>query len=103
LLTLHVDTAPAGADAKVYYTARHQLDVAGTTLSAFQADVLVTGASAYAAFEQSAFTVDRVTMGEAVAGGYAAYGRARLTAFRQLLLQYGRANRVRGRRTFVPA
>ncbi|MFN0146352.1 MAG: hypothetical protein ACKVT1_07575 [Dehalococcoidia bacterium] len=102
-LTLDIETAPAGANAKLFYTARHQLDGAGTTLSAFQVDVLVTGASAYAALEQSAFTVDRVTTGEAVAAGYGAYGRARLTAFRQLLHQYGRRNRVRGRRLYVPA
>ena len=102
-LTLNVDTAPAGANAKLFYTARHQLDSAGTTLSAFQVDILVTGASAYAALEQSAYTVDRVTTGESVAGGYGAYGRARLTAFRQLLHQYGRRNRVRGRRMYVPA
>jgi hypothetical protein len=75
-LTLNVDAAPSGGNLKVYYTARHTLDGAGSTLSAFQVDVLATGASAYAALEQSTFTLDRVTTGDAVASGYAAYGRA---------------------------
>jgi hypothetical protein len=102
-LTLNVDETPTGASLKLYYTARHALDGAGSTLSAFQADVLATGASAYAALEQSAFTVDRVTTGDAVANAYAAYGRARLSAFHQLLYQYGRRNRVRSRRAYLPA
>ena len=78
--------------------------VVGTTLTAFQVDVLVTGAAAYAALEQSAYLADRLaTGGEAVTDRFGAYGRARLTAFHQLLHQYGRRNRVRGRRAYTPA
>lgn len=103
-LTLHSETAPAGEAAKLYYTARHALDGTGTTLSAFHVDVLVTGAAAYAALEQAVFLTDRVsTGGEGTAEGYGAYGRARLTAFQQLLHHYGRRNRVRARRAYVPA
>ncbi|HEY5476312.1 MAG TPA: hypothetical protein VIK11_06300 [Tepidiformaceae bacterium] len=35
-----------------------------------------------------------------VAQDYETWGRARLTAFTQLLFQYGRARRLRGRRLY---
>ena len=104
ILTLDTETLPTGANAKLFYTARQALDGSGTTLSAFQVDVLVTGAAAYAALEQSAYTADRVTTGGArVPERFDGYARARLTAFHQLLIQYGRRNRVRARRAYVPA
>jgi hypothetical protein len=103
-LTIDTETAPTGANAKLFYFAGHALDGSGTTLSAFQVDVLVTGAAAYAALEQSAYTADRLsTGGDGVPGRFDAYARARLTAFHQLLFQYGRKNRVRARRAYVPA
>ena len=102
-LVLHTEALPTGDDVKLYYTARQELDGTGTSLTGEQVDLLVTGASAYAALEQSVFTTDRVTTGDAVAERYAAWGRARLTAFHQLLHQYGRRNRVRQRRMYVPA
>ena len=103
-LTIQSETTPSGASAKLFYTARHALDGSGTTLTSFQVDVLVTGAAAYAALEQSAYTADRLATGGApVPGRYEAYARARLTAFHQLLFQYGRKNRVRARRAYVPA
>jgi hypothetical protein len=102
-LTLQTPTVPASGDAKLYYTARHGLDGTGTTLSAFQVDVLVTGAAAYAALEQSAFTTDRLTATGEAAERFASYARARLTAFQQLLHRYGRRNRLRPRRAYQPA
>ena len=103
-LALGLDEAPTGGNAKLYYTARHTLDGAGTSLSAFQVDILVTGAAAYAALEQSVFASDRLmTGGEGTAERFASYGRARLTAFQQLLFQYGRKNRLRARRAYTPA
>ena len=103
-LTLQTDTPPTGTNAKLYYVARHVLDGSGTTLSVFQVDILVTGAAAYAALEQSAYTADRITTGGAATPErFEGYARARLTAFHQLLLQYGRKNRLRARRAYVPA
>jgi hypothetical protein len=103
-LVLHVDDVPSGADAKLFYTARHALDGSGTTLSTFQIDVLVTGAAAYAALEQSAHLIDSLaTGGDAAADRFASYGRARLTAFHQLLHAFGRRNRIRARRAYLPA
>jgi hypothetical protein len=103
-LALHTDRAPDGEDAKLFYTARHALDDTGTTLPGQFEELLATGAGAYAALEMSAFATDRLnTGGPGVAEQYASWARARLTAFRQLLFQHGRANRVRGRRLFTPA
>jgi hypothetical protein len=102
-LTLHVDTLPAGEDAAVYYTARHTLDGSGTTLDAFQLELLAAGASAYAALERSASLSNQLVTAGDSPERFAAYARARLTAFRQLLQQYGRKNAVRGRRLYVPA
>lgn len=100
-LTLLVETAPTGADARVHYTARHVLDGSGTTLNTQQVDVLALGAGAYAALEQAVSTTDRLTTGPDASAAYAGQARARQTAFIQLLHQYGRRNRVRGRRLYA--
>jgi hypothetical protein len=102
-LTLHVDDTPVGANAKLHYTARHTLDGSGTTLSTFQVDLVAMGASAYALLDQSIYVADRLTTGADPGAQYAGLGRARLTAFRQLLMQFGRKNRARGRRLYTPA
>ncbi len=103
VLTLHVETPPDGGDARIFYTATHQLDGTGSTLSEHLAEILTTGASAYAALELSAGTSNTINLNPAAAEHYAALSRARLTAFRQLLHTYGRKNRVRSRRLYVPA
>jgi hypothetical protein len=102
-VALHVDTLPAGADAVVSYTAAHTLDGAGTTLRPFEVEVLAAGAAAYAAIEQSVALADSLTTSAATVERFASYGRARLTAFHQLLQHYGRRQRVRGRRLYTPA
>ena len=102
-LALHLDVAPDGSDVKVYYTAAHSLDEDGSTLPDGLVDVLVTGASAFAAQELASGRTDALTTDPAAAERYAAWSRARLTAFRQLLHTYGRKNRVRSRRLYIPA
>jgi hypothetical protein len=103
VLGLHVDTLPSGGDARLYVVARHVLDAEGTTLDHFQVELLVTGATAFAASERAASLANRLATGDAAAERFAGYGRARLTAFYQILHQYGRRNRVRARRLYVPA
>jgi hypothetical protein len=100
VVTMGLETPPTeSADATVGYTARHTLDDDGSTLPVVLEDLVVTGAAAYAVLEQAAFAIDTLnTGGEAAADRYAAWARARLIAFRQLLMQYGRNNRVRARR-----
>lgn len=103
VLFLQVDDAPTGADAKLFYTAKHTLDGGGTTLTPFQAEMVAMGAAAYAALEQAAYLADRVTTGGDAPERYAAWARARQTAFGQLLYQYGRRARLRPRRATLPA
>lgn len=102
-LLLHTDFEPDGSDANVYYTARHTLDAAGSSLNAEQADLVAMGASGYAALEQSVASADRISTDARVSDRFAEWGRARATAFRQLLHHYGRRNRVRQRRLYRPA
>lgn len=103
-LYLQIDDEPSGADAKIWYVARHTVDSNGSTVPVHLEDVLLMGAAAYALLEVSAYSIDRLnTGGTGVMELYAAAGRARLTAFQQLLQQYGRKNRVRGRRMYLPA
>lgn len=103
-LTLHVERLPDGGVARIYYTARHVLDGSGSTLPSFLEDVLAAGAGAFAALEAGIGGIDRLnTGGPDVAKQYESWGRARLTAFRQLLHQQGRSNRVRVRRLYLPA
>ena len=103
VLTLHLALAPSGDDAKLYYTAQHTLDDEGSTLPETAVDILLTGASAYAALELASAHAGVLNLDPAAVERYAAWSRARLTAFRQLLHTYGRKNRVRQRRMYVPA
>ena len=102
-LLLHTPKEPDGSPARVYYTARHTLDANGTSLTAEQADLVAMGAGAYAALEQSVSSADRLATDDRVSDRYASWGRARQTAFRQLLYHYGRRSRVRPRRLYRPA
>lgn len=102
-IAIQLESAPDGSDARLYYTATHTLDASGTTLPDSLVDILVTGASAFAAQELSSSRTDALTTDPAAAERYAAWSRARLTAFRQLLHAYGRKNRVRSRRLYVSA
>ncbi len=102
-LTLNLEAAPSGETAALFYTARHTLDESGTSLPGFLEDLVCMGAAAYAALEQGVFTIDRINTSEQVARDYEDWGRARLTAFNQLLYQYGRVSRVRTRLLRRPA
>lgn len=103
-LTLQSPAVPDGSDARVYYTAAHELDDTGTTLPAHLEDMLATGAAAYAMLEQATATTDVLTAaGPGVPADFAAQGRAWMSAFRELLGHHARRNRVRPRRLYVPA
>lgn len=103
VLALQGATIPDGSDAKLYYLATHTLDEEGTTIPGHLLDVLTTGASAYAALELASYTADRLNLDPKASEKHLAWARARLTAFQQLLHTYGRKNRLRERRMYVPA
>ena len=102
-LSLLVDTAPASAlPVTISYTAQHTLDGSGTTLTGVQEDIVATGASAFAVLELGAAAIDRLnTGGNEVPAQFLAWARAREVAFRQLLIQHARRNRVRARRAYL--
>jgi len=103
-VTLHIDTAPDGSDARLYYTASHTLDGSTSTVPVQYEDVLATGASAFAALEYSAYAADTLnTGGDDVGKDFGAWGRAWMTAFRELLRRHARDRRVRAKRLFTPA
>lgn len=102
-LTIQGATVPDGSEARVYYLATHALDSEGTTIPEHLLDVLATGASAYAALELASYTANRLNLDPRASEKHLAWSRARLTAFQQLLHTYGRKNRVRERRLYVPA
>lgn len=103
MLTIQGPLVPDGSDARVYYLATHTLDSEGTTVPGHLLDVLATGASAYAALELASFAADRLNLDPKASEKHLAWSRARLTAFQQLLHTYGRKNRLRGRRMYLPA
>ncbi len=103
-LTLLVDTAPTGDNAKFFYSAKHVLDGGGSTVPVALAEALAMGAAGYAAVELGNYTIDRLTTGgSSVDRDYASWGQAWLTAYRQLLQQQSTRNRVRAARLYVPA
>lgn len=103
MLTIQGPLVPDGSDARVYYLATHTLDSEGTTVPGHLLDVLATGASAYAALELASFAADRLNLDPKASEKHLAWSRARLTAFQQLLHTYGRKNRLRERRMYLPA
>ena len=102
-LSLLADTAPASAlPVTISYTAQHTLDGSGATLTGVQEDIVATGASAFAVLELGAAAIDRLnTGGNEVPAQFLAWARAREIAFRQLLIQHARRNRVHARRAYV--
>ncbi|MBA4179485.1 MAG: hypothetical protein C0506_02755 [Anaerolinea sp.] len=103
-LSLHLDEPPPAEPVKLYCTVQHTLDGSGTTLAGFQEDIVATGAAAYAVLDSAANAIDRLaTGGPEVPAQFLAWARAREIAYKQLLIQHGRRNRVRVRRTFLPA
>ena len=97
-VTLLAGDVPDGSNAALFITAAHTLDGEGTTLPAHLIDVLATGAAGYATLERALSRTETLNVDEDVARRYADWGRARLTAFRQLLGEHGRARRLRTRR-----
>jgi hypothetical protein len=90
-LTLHTESEPQGEDAKLYYTARHTLDDTGSSLPGHLEDLVAT---APRPTPPGAFLLHHrlLNTGPGVPPTTPA---GTPTAFRQLLQQYARSNRVR--------
>ncbi|MCZ2110330.1 MAG: hypothetical protein LC118_12315 [Dehalococcoidia bacterium] len=102
-LTLLVSREPEGQDARVFYTAAHTLDGSGSTLPPELETLVVMGAAAFAVNERALFSAEQLNnAGPAVPEQLAAWGRARETAFRQLLREHTRRRRTGSRRAVLP-
>ena len=103
-LTLLVDSAPAGiASVNVYWGKIHTLDGRTSTLPVVAEDIVVSGASAYAALEWAGFASNRANVaGPAAFDNYQAWGEERLRQFRESLRGFGREARVRNAALYRP-
>lgn len=103
-LTLLTDRTPVeGEEAVVYYGKLHTLNYTGSTVPEALEDILVTGASGYAALSMSGFTINRLnTGGDAVWRDFMVWGRERLNVFHRALARHGRGGRLRSRQLGGP-
>lgn len=102
-LTVLVSRDPEGQDARIFHTASHTLDGSGSTLPPELESLVVMGAAAFAVNERAVFAAEELNnAGPAAPEHPAAWGRARETAFRQLLREHTRRRRTRSRRTVLP-
>ncbi len=103
-LTLLAERVPAQDEqVVVYYGKLHSLDYVASTVPPALEDVLVTGASGYAAHSLSGFTINRLnTGGDSVWRDYMVWGRERMNAFHRALARYGPGGRIRSRRLRRP-
>lgn len=104
-LTLLTERIPReGEEAAVYYGKLHTLDYRTSTVPEVLEDVLVAGASGYAALSMSGFSINRLnTGGDDVWRSYMAWGRERLNVFHRALARHGRSGRLRSRQLRRPA
>lgn len=104
-LTLSVDPAPTAVEnVNIYWHAHHTIDPAGTTLPEWSEDLLVLGATGYAAQEASTRAINQVNQGGTdVARQYADQARSALDRFRSELRQRGVKGSVRTSTLYVPA
>jgi hypothetical protein len=94
---------PDGSDSYVYYGKLHILDTFGSTIPAMYDDLIVNGASGYAALAWALFAINRVNVGgTSTPGELLKWGQDMLTQFRSELRRLGRRNRVRVRTLFQP-
>ena len=104
-LTLLTDRVPGeGEQASVYYGKLHTLDYTASTVPEALEDVLVAGASGYAALSMSGFTINRLNAGgDSVWRDFMTWGRERLSVFHRALARHGPRGRLRARQLRRPA
>lgn len=102
-VTIHGPRVPDGSNCSVHWSKLHTLDGSGSTLLVALEDVLVDGATAYAALAWSSLATNRINLGGPQAQrDYERWARERLEDFRDALAVYGRRGRIRTSRLYVP-
>ena len=96
-LTLLVDGAPGDAeDAGVFWGSLHEVDAGSSTLPVLYEDIVVLGATGYAAVEWASFATNRANVGgPVVVEQYAAWGADALVRFNNQLSHLREVSRVR--------
>lgn len=104
-LTLHIDSAaPADSDVRVYWHAPHRLDEVDSTLDGPIVDVLLDGATAYAASQLASYTTERVSTGGPSADReYGRYANRKMRDFRHGLKTHGPKAGLRTGQLYTPA
>jgi len=104
-LTMLIDGAPAGGQSvNLYWTAPHYLDVSGTSLELQDEEILVDGATGYAAQQWASFAINRVNVGGPdTVEHYRVLARSKLDVFHNALLSRGRRGSLRKGRLYTPA
>ena len=102
-LTMLGEEIPDGSNAYIYYGKLHTLDANGSTIPSQYEDLIAAGAGGYAAIEWAIFAVNQVNVGGGITPReFLAWGRERLSYFRQELKRLGRRNRVRIGALYTP-
>jgi hypothetical protein len=104
LLTLLIDSAPStAANVNIYWHAAHVLDQSGSSLEGPLVDILLDGATAYAADQWTSYATNRINLGgPEVSRQYAALANRKMQAFRAALKRAGPAASVRISRLYTP-
>ncbi|GBD10987.1 hypothetical protein HRbin23_00637 [bacterium HR23] len=104
-LTLLVDPPPQGAEpVRIYYGRLHTLDATTSTIPPHLEELVVMGASAYAALEWASFATNRSNLGGPETWRhFLTWGKERLALFHRSLDRLAANNRLRPRRLYAPA
>ncbi len=103
VLTVLGDAVPDGRDAGIYYGKLHSLTDESSTIPPKYEDLIATGAAGYAALEFAAYTANQVNVGgNSAQSRFLAFGREKLTQFKDELRRLGRKHRVRAREFYTP-
>lgn len=102
-VTLLGTDIPDGSNAYIYYGKLHTLDAQTCTIPVWHEDLVATGACGYAALEWAEYAINRVnTGGASTSAGLLAWGKERLSLFRQELKRLERGGRIRAKSLYVP-
>lgn len=102
-ITLLGNEIPDGSNAFIYYGKLHTLDASGSTIPAWNEDLIAVGACGYAASEWAVFAINRVNVGGSpVPPEFLKWGTEKLELFNIELKRLSRINRVRVRSLYQP-
>jgi hypothetical protein len=101
-LTLLGEDVPDGSDCCLYYGRLHTLDNDGSTIPSRFEDLVIAGASGYAALQMAFYSLNRVNNGGATTSSdFVAWGSDKMIFFRAELKRLGRRNHLRPSQLYI--